>query len=231
RHNDAEHVRELLKTERADHAHALIVTEGVFSMDGDRAPLEQLVSIAAEHDAWVVVDDAHATGVINDGRGSFFAEGGANVVQIGTLSKAVGAYGGFVCASQPVIEFLHNRARTLIYATGLPPGTVAAAIASLDLIGRELDYVARPLQNALAFTREAGLPDAQSAIVPVVVGSADRALAASRILEDEGFLVVAIRPPTVAEGTARLRLTFTASHEASDIARLADLVRKKIMAP
>jgi 8-amino-7-oxononanoate synthase len=127
-----------------------------------------------------------------------------------------------------VIALMPNRARTLIYSTGLPPAIVAAAIAALDLIGREPDYAARPLAKAKAFTRRAGLPEAQSPIVPIIIGSAAAALAAGRRLEDEGFLAVAIRPPTVPEGTARLRLAFTAAHPDAEIERLADLVRERV---
>ena len=231
RHNDVRHVGALLDEHRARHPHALVVTEGVFSMDGDRAPLDELARIAHRTDAWLMVDDAHAIGVINEGRGSVIADGaGANVLQMGTLSKAVGAYGGYLCASRPVIDLIHNRARTFIYATGLPPATVASAIAALDLIAREPDYVARPLAKARAFTQRAGLPEAQSAIVPVVVGDANAAMKASSELENEGFLVVAIRPPTVPEGTARLRFTFTAAHPDAEVARLADFVHSNILA-
>ena len=226
RHNDVHDASALLEEHRARHPRALIVTEGVFSMDGDRAPLEDLAHIAQRADAWLMVDDAHAIGVINEGRGSVIADAAqANVLQIGTLSKAIGGYGGYLCASRAVIELIHNRARTLIYATGLPPATVAAAIAALDLITREADYVARPLAKARAFTQRVGLPDAQSAIVPVIVGAANATMEASRQLENEGLLVVAIRPPTVPDGTARLRITFTAAHPDAEVARLADFVR------
>jgi 8-amino-7-oxononanoate synthase len=217
-HNDTRNAEALLEAHRARHPHALVVTEGVFSMDGDRAPLDDLARIAARNDAWLMVDDAHATGVLNDGRGSIVAGGGDNLLQIGTLSKAFGAYGGFLCAPRSVVELIHNRARTLV---------VAAAVAALDLVGREPAYVGRPLANAKLFTQRAGLVEAQSAIVPVIVGDARAALAASRLLESEGFLVVAIRPPTVPEGTARLRLTFSAAHDAVNITRLADIVRTK----
>jgi len=230
RHNDVQHADALLAEHRARHPRALIVTEGVFSMDGDRARLDELANVARAADAWLMVDDAHAIGVINDGRGSVLSEAYVNLLQIGTLSKAIGGYGGFLCASQAVIDLIVNRARPLIYATGLPPATVAAAHAALELIAREPGYVALPLAKAKAFTRRAGLPEAESAIVPVVVGTATAALAASTLLENEGFLVVAIRPPTVPEGTARLRITFTASHADTDVARLADLVRTKILA-
>jgi 8-amino-7-oxononanoate synthase len=131
---------------------------------------------------------------------------------MGTLSKAVGAYGGYLCASAPAIDLIRNRARTLIYSTGLPPSCVAAAIAALDLIEREPDYAARPVQKAKAFTKAAGLPEAQSPIVPVIIGEEEATLAASRLLADEGYLAAAIRPPSVPAGTARLRLTFTAQH-------------------
>jgi len=231
RHNDVADARELLSTQRAGHDHALIVTDGVFSMDGDLAPLADLLSAANEHDAWLMSDDAHGLGVIGGGRGSSFA-GNVHIplpLQMGTLSKAVGAYGGYLCASAAVIDLMRNRARTLIYSTGLPPAIVAASIAALDLIEREPDYAARPVKKAKAFTRLVNLPEAQSPIVPVLVGDEQAALEASRLLADEGFLAVAIRPPTVPVGTARLRLTFTAQHPDDAIERLADIVRDRIM--
>src|SRR5215831_5741823 len=231
-HNDVSHARELLAAHRAGFDRALIVTDGVFSMDGDRAPLDELLSLAGEYDAWLMSDDAHGIGVIGGGYGSNFV-GNTHLeipLQMGTLSKATGSYGGYLCASAPVIDLMRNRARTLIYSTGLPPASVGAAIAALDLIEREPAYAALPVQKAKAFTRRAGLPDAQSPIVPVVIGDEEAALAASRVLEDEGFLVIAIRPPTVPVGTARLRLTFTAQHPDDAIGRLADIVRDKILA-
>jgi 8-amino-7-oxononanoate synthase len=232
RHNDVGHVADLLRAHRGRHARALVATDGVFSMDGDLAPLVELGRLARDYDAWLLSDDAHGIGVVGGGRGSTFAGAvPADVpLQMGTLSKAIGGYGGYLCASRPVIDLMANRARTLIYSTGLPPATVAAAIAALDLIARDPAYAARPLAKAKAFTRRAGLPEAQSPIVPIVLGSAQAALAASRRLEDEGFLVVAIRPPTVPEGTARLRLAFTAAHPDAEIERLADLVRERVHA-
>jgi 8-amino-7-oxononanoate synthase len=228
RHGDAAEVEALLDAHRHRHPRALIATDGVFSMDGDLAPLPQLSALAMRYDAWLMTDDAHGLGVIGAGRGSSFAFAAPVEVplQMGTLSKAIGGYGGYLCASDAVIDLIHNRARTFIYATGLPPAMVAAAIAALDLIEREPGYAALPLAKARAFTRLAGLPEAQSPIVPLIVGEADAALAASRRLEAEGFLVTAIRPPTVPAGTARLRFTFTAAHPDSEIERLAALVRK-----
>ena len=231
RHNDVAHTRELLAAHRTEHDHALIVTDGVFSMDGDLAPLGDLLALAKEHDAWLMSDDAHGLGVVGGGRGSSFA-GNTHIplpLQMGTLSKAVGAYGGYLCASGAAIDLIRNRARTLIYSTGLPPACVAASIAALDLIEREPGYAALPVQKAKAFTLAAGLPAAQSPIVPVIVGDEEKTLAASRMLADEGYLAAAIRPPSVPAGTARLRLTFTAQHPDEHIARLADIVRERIL--
>jgi 8-amino-7-oxononanoate synthase len=229
RHNDVGHAADLLRQHRGRHPRALIATDGVFSMDGDLAPLVELGRLARHHDAWLLSDDAHGIGVVGGGRGSTFAGAApADVpLQMGTLSKAIGGYGGYLCASRPVIDLMANRARSLIYSTGLPPATVAAAIAALDLIARDPDLAARPLAKAKAFTRRAGLAEAQSPIVPIVIGGAAAALAASRRLEEDGFLVVAIRPPTVPQGTARLRLAFTAGHPDAEIERLADLVRER----
>jgi 8-amino-7-oxononanoate synthase len=231
RHNDVAHARELLAAHRAEHNHALIVTDGVFSMDGDLAPLADLLALANEYDAWLMSDDAHGLGVVGGGGGSSFI-GNTHIpvpLQMGTLSKAIGAYGGYLCASTPVIKLMRNRARTLIYSTGLPPAIVAAAIAALDVIEREPGYAALPVAKAKAFTRATGLPEAQSPIVPVVIGDEQTTLDASRMLMDEGFLVVAIRPPTVPAGTARLRLTFTAQHPDDAVGRLAALVRDRVM--
>ncbi len=231
RHNDVGHVRALLAEHRAEHDHALIVTDGVFSMDGDLAPLADLLSVANEHDAWLMSDDAHGLGVVGGGRGSSFS-GNSHIpipLQMGTLSKAVGTYGGYLCASSAVIDLIRNRARTLIYSTGLPPAIVAAAIAALDLIERAPAYAALPVQKAKAFTRTAGLAEAQSPIVPVVIGEEQATLSASQLLAEHGFLAAAIRPPTVPAGSARLRLTFTAQHPDEEIARLAGLVRDKIL--
>jgi 8-amino-7-oxononanoate synthase len=231
RHNDVAHARALLAEHRTAHDHVLIVTDGVFSMDGDLAPLAELNVLATDYDAWLMSDDAHGLGVVGGGRGSSFV-GNSHIpipLQMGTLSKAIGAYGGYLCGSSAVIDLIHNRARTLIYSTGLPPSCVAAAIAALDLIGREPGYAALPVQKAKAFTKAAGLPEAQSPIVPVVIGEEEATLSASRLLADEGYLAAAIRPPTVPAGTARLRLTFTAQHPDDAIARLADIVRERIL--
>jgi 8-amino-7-oxononanoate synthase len=238
RHSDLSHLQALLDQHRARHGRALIAVDGVFSMDGDLAPIAGLAALAQRFDAWLMTDDAHGIGVVGDGRGSTFtASAMANGVraevplQMGTLSKAIGAYGGYLCASASVIELIHNRARSFIYSTGLPPAVVAAAIAALDLIEAAPATAALPLAKARAFTRQVGLPEAESPIVPLIIGDAEAALRASRLLEDEGFLVIAIRPPTVPAGTARLRFAFTAQHPDDEIERLADLVRDRVLTP
>jgi len=228
RHNDAADCAQLLRAHRGGAGNCLIATEGVFSMDGDRAPVAELAALAREFDAWLLVDDAHALGVINGGRGSGFNPDGTRIeidLAMGTLSKAVGSYGGYVAASQAVVDLLVNRARSLIFTTGLPPGVLAAADAALDLIETDAPLTARPLAHARAFTDALNLPAAQSAVVPLILGDERRALDASAALMEAGFIVTAIRPPTVPPGTSRLRFTFSAAHSEADVARLVDAVR------
>lgn len=227
RHNDAGHVAEMLDRERAAHRHCLIVTEGVFSMDGDLAPLAELAELAERHGAWLMTDDAHGLGVVGDGRGSAFAAGveGRVPLQMGTLSKAVGSYGGYLCASRVVCDLVRNRAASFVYSTGLPPGAVAAAAKALEIIANDRTRARRPTTLAARFTERLGLRRAQSPIVPLVLGSAERALEASAALAEQGFLVTAIRPPTVPPGTARLRFTFSAPHtevQVDDLARAVE---------
>jgi 8-amino-7-oxononanoate synthase len=232
RHNDVGHFEEVLRGERAAHRQCLVLTDGVFSMEGDLAPLGPLAALAAEHDAWLMIDDAHGLGVVGDGRGSSFAWSApiAIPLQMGTLSKAVGSYGGYLCTSRDVAELVRNRARSFVYSTGLPPGSVAAASRALDLIAADQELVRRPVARAREFTSALGLPPAASAIVSLVMGSASRALAASGALRDAGFLVAAIRPPTVPPGTSRLRVTFSAAHTAEQVAELAAAVRPLLAA-
>ena len=223
RHNDVAHAREILGRERARHAHALLVTETVYSMDGDVAPLAGLADLAKTFDAWLMTDDAHGLGVRDD-----LPRASADL-RMGTLSKALASYGGYVCASEPVINLIKTRARTLVYSTGLAPASAAAALAALDIVESDPALIQRPLARARAFTRACDLPLAQSAIVPIVLGDETTALDAQQLLEREGLLAIAIRPPTVPAGTARLRLAFTAQHSDDDIARLADIVRAQII--
>jgi 8-amino-7-oxononanoate synthase len=216
-HNSLEHCESLLGHHRASFERCLILTETVFSMEGDLGPIAELALIARSHDAWLMTDDAHGLGISPAREAD---------VQMGTLSKAAGSYGGYVCARREVIAYLENKARSLLFATGLPPATVAASSAALTIMKADDALVKQPLANARRFTTALGREPAQSPIVPVIVGEADRALAASAMLETHGYLVVAIRPPTVPPGTARLRFAFTAMHRAEDIAQAAALLKE-----
>lgn len=229
RHNDMADLAAKLEAHRPEAGAALIATDGVFSMDGDLAPLDQISDLARAHGAWLLVDDAHGLGVVGGGKGSAALFPTAQVdLAMGTFSKALGGYGAYVCASAPVVDLLKTRARTLVYTTGLPPANAAAALAALDVIAAEPELVAAPLAKARRFTRALNLPEATSAVAPIVMGEAGRTLAAARALEAQGFLAVAIRPPTVPEGTARLRIAFTAGHPDAEIDRLAAAVRPLI---
>jgi 8-amino-7-oxononanoate synthase len=226
RHNDLDDLAAQLAARRAAAGRALIATDGVFSMDGDLAPLGAISRLAGGHDAWLLVDDAHGLGVTGGGAGTATLFPDARIdLAMGTLSKALGGYGAYVCGSRPVIDLLKTRARTVVYSTGLPPASAAAAIAALEVIAAEPERVAAPLARARRFTVSLGLPDAQSAIVPIVLGEAETALAAAADLEAQGLLAVAIRPPTVPAGTARLRLAFSALHSEAQVDRLAAAVR------
>ncbi|WP_430911313.1 aminotransferase class I/II-fold pyridoxal phosphate-dependent enzyme [Methylobacterium sp. sgz302541] len=216
RHNDAADLARLLAEQRAGHAHAMILTERVFSMDGDVAPLADILALAEAHDAWTLVDDAHGLGVVEAGRRA--------PLEMGTLSKSLGSYGGYLCADRAVIDLLTSRARSFVYTTGLPPASAAAALEALTILEAEPERRARPLMLARRFTARLGLPEAESAVVPVLVGEAEAALALSAALEERGFLVVAIRPPTVPAGTARLRVAFSAAHSEAQVDGLAEAV-------
>lgn len=226
RHNDLKQLEERLSSSDQK-GQILIVTEGVFSMDGDLAPLGEISTLAETYGAWLMTDDAHGLGVLGQGRGSAALAPQARIdLQMGTLSKALASGGGYVCGSAATIDLIKTRARTIIYSTGLPPASAAAAIAALDIIEADPALTARPLEKARRFTQAANLPEATSPIVPVILGEATAALAAQAALEAEGFLVIAIRQPTVPVGAARLRIAFTAGHTDEDVDRLAAAVRK-----
>ena len=228
RHKDTGQLSGLLDEHRSAHRHCLVLTDGVFSMDGDRAPVDELLQICEVHDAWLMTDDAHGLGVIENGRGSGFINGRALPVplQMGTLSKAVGAYGGYLCTTRDVAELIRNRARSLHYTTGLPPGTLAAATAALELVATDKSLVNKPVARARRFAAQLDLEVPESPIVPIVLGDSRRTSRAAEALRERGFLVAAIRPPTVPEGTARLRLTFSAEHGEDEVDRLATAVNK-----
>ncbi len=219
-HNNLEHCRMLLESNRLEHHHCLILTETVFSMDGDRAPIQALSRIAHEFDSWLMTDDAHGLGVLPQAKSPAH-------IQMGTFSKACGSYGGYVCGSNTLIDYLKTSARSLIFSTGLPPATLAASLAALTIIATEPERVAKPLQNATRFTSLLGLDPASSAIVPVLLEENDKTLAASQLLEERGYIVAAIRPPTVPENTARLRFAFCSLHETADVEAIATIVKEQ----
>lgn len=210
----------------------LVVTESVFSMDGDRAPLADIVEIKARYGALLLVDEAHAVGVIGDhGRGLADRLGVTDKVdlQMGTLSKALGVSGGYICAAQQTIELLVNRARSFIYSTAPPPHIAATAAAAIDFLlspaGEE--RVRKLRANLQQFSEQMPgefllNPTPQSAIVPIMIGAEETALAASQWLSETGFFVPAIRYPTVAKGSARLRVTLSAAHTPEQIERLCE---------
>jgi 8-amino-7-oxononanoate synthase len=226
RHNDVEDLKRILQWARSaidSTKRILIVTESVFSMDGDCAPLRQIVELKEQFGAWLMVDEAHALGVLGPGRRGLAEELGiANQIEIqmGTLGKAVGSVGGFIAGSQTLIDHLINSARSFIFSTAPGPAAVASARTGIELIaskeGETLRAKLLKIISALAPSH-----DAKTAIIPIILGSEERALAAANKLKNEGFLVPAIRYPTVPRGKARLRVTLSAAHTPDQIAKLS----------
>jgi 8-amino-7-oxononanoate synthase len=210
-------------------ARLFIVTESVFSMDGDRAPLRDLIELKKYFNALLLLDEAHAIGVIGaNGRGLAAAENLSDDVdvQIGTLSKALGVSGGYICGSRNLIEWLINRARSFIFSTAPPPGLAAAALAAVDFISSaEGENRRRLLWRNIDTLRERLSLHSGSAIFPWIVGDEQAALELAMDLQAEGFFVPAIRYPTVAKGAARLRITVTAAHTAEQICSLCDAIK------
>ncbi|HEX3099325.1 MAG TPA: 8-amino-7-oxononanoate synthase [Usitatibacter sp.] len=207
----------------------VVATDAVFSMDGDVAPLPRLLDLCERHDAWLVVDDAHGIGVVGErGRGSLehFGIASPRIVYMATLGKALGGYGAFVAGSPDAIEWILQRARTYVFSTALPPMMAVAASAAVELIEHDRSLLARLRARIAEFRAacaEAAVPVTPSgtAIQPVIVGDAARAVEVSARLLERGFLVPAIRPPTVPRGTSRLRVSLGAAHERADVERLA----------
>jgi len=212
----------------------LIVTDGVFSMDGDIAPLPAMLDLSERHDAWLLVDDAHGFGVIGpEGRGSpaHFGLRSPRIVYVGTLGKAAGVAGAFVAGAEEMVETLLQRARTYIYTTAAPAMLAAAIETSLQII-REDEWRRERLRKLVAVLRrelrgsESALASSDTPIQPVVLGGNSEAVRASAALRERGILVPAIRPPTVPEGTARLRISLSAAHSGDDVLRLAAALRE-----
>ena len=232
RHNDLDHLEELLA--RHGDGPKLIVTESVFSMDGDRADLSRLAAIAKAHDAFLYLDEAHATGVLGPHGAGLSREvpGGADLV-MGTFSKAMGCFGAYVAGSQRLIDYLVSTCGGFLFSTAPPPAMLGAIDAALDLVPgmdserqRLADHAAH-LRNRLA---EASLDTGASStqIVPLIVGEEGAALALSQALAADGLQASAIRPPTVPQGTSRLRIALHASHSREDVDRLADALLRRL---
>lgn len=228
RHNDAAHLCQVLsglRTQARGARRVLVVTESVFSMDGDVAPLADIAATTSEHGGWLMVDEAHAAGVFGPCGAGVVAELGLTdqvAVQMGTLGKALGSFGAYVAGSRALVDHLINRARSFIFTTGLPPSAAAAAEAALAILAREPELglgLRRRARDLGLRLRHAGLAVANldSQILPILIGGARETVAAAEALLGRGYYVAAIRPPTVAEGTSRLRLSLMATHEEAQI--------------
>jgi 8-amino-7-oxononanoate synthase len=230
-HNDPDHLRDLLARTPAK-GKRLVVTESVFSMDGDLAPLADLAAVCDEAGAMLMVDEAHATGVHGPGGAGLVRQLALEPlvnVSMATLSKALGGYGGFVACSPALREWLVNRGRAFVYTTALPPATVAAASAALDVLAERPDAGAELLRRAGAFRRRlraAGLDTgrSESQIVPVLAGDTAKAMALAAALRSAGILAVAIRPPTVPAGSARIRCSVTLGHSEEMLSEAAETI-------
>jgi 8-amino-7-oxononanoate synthase len=219
-HNDLAHAEALLKANRAQHRHCLLLSESIFSMDGDAAPLPELAALAQTHDAWLMIDHAHDLYLPQA------AWPHENIIHMGTLSKSLGTYGGYVCGSQLLVGFLKTSARSFMFSTALPPAVVASAQVALALATQEPQRAQQALSMANLFCKKLGLAQTASAIVPLLVGENARALWLSQALELRGFYVPAIRPPTVPPGTARLRFSFSALHTPQQVEALVAALKE-----
>ena len=231
-HADTDHLDNLLAKAQGN---KLIVTDGVFSMDGDTAPLQALSAAAKKHSAWLMVDDAHGLGVLGEHGGGILEQTGLKQddvqVLVGTLGKAFGTFGAFVAGSEELIETLVQKARTYIYTTALPPAIAEATRASLKIIQTESWRREKLRHLTERFRSGAGqlslpLMVSSSPIQPLLIGQSEQAVAASNALYNQGFLVSAIRPPTVPVGAARLRITFSTLHEEHQVDQLLDALAK-----
>ena len=239
RHKDAAHCEQLLQEIADEPGHKLVITDGVFSMDGDIGPVDKLAAPAEKYGAIMMVDDAHASGVLGrNGRGSIdhFGMHGRVDVQVGTLSKAIGALGGYVCGSRDLIDYLYHRARPFLFSTSHPPSVAATCIAAFDILETEPERIERLWQNTRYFQgelRQAGFniggvntPETETPITPVIVGEGRAAMEFSRALFDEGVLGTGIAFPTVPEGKARIRLILTSEHTRAQLDRALETLTR-----
>jgi glycine C-acetyltransferase len=235
RHKDVDHCEELLQELATQPGRKLIITDGVFSMDGDIGPVDKLAVLAEKYGAIMMVDDAHASGVLGrNGRGSVdhFAVHGKVDVQVGTLSKAIGAVGGYVCGSKDLIEYLYHRARPFLFSTSHPPSVAATCIAAFDLLEKEPERILRLWTNTRYFQGELkrigfniggiNTPATETPITPIIVGEGRKAMEFSRALFDDGVMATGIAFPTVPEGKARIRLILTSEHTRAQLDKALD---------
>ena len=228
KHKDVEHAEYILKNYKS--AYKMIITDGVFSMDGDIAPLDRLYELSKEYNALLMVDDAHATGVIGNGRGTAHHFGLTDVdVQLGTLSKALGSVGGYVAGRKELIEYLVNYSRSFIFSTALSPADIGAALEALTIVKNEPLVVEQLNENTAYMANKLqsmGIEcDDETPIFPIIVGDNERALSLAYELELRGIIITAIRPPTVPVGESRLRMTVTAAHSQEQLDYVANTLR------
>ena len=229
-HKDVQ-VLEPLLAESKHYGMRFIITDGVFSMDGDIAPLPELLELAERYDALLIVDDAHATGVIGEGRGTahhFHCES-PRIITTGTMSKALGSIGGYVCGSQTVIDYIINHSRPFIFATALSPADIGASLGALEVLSEE-PSVYQNLRSNTEYMHKAlqslGIPSTDDTpIFPIIIGSNEDTLKASHLCEQEGIILSGIRPPTVPINTGRLRLTVTAAHTEEELQRVIQVLQ------
>ena len=239
RHKDVAHAEELLKEVANEPGRKLLITDGVFSMDGDIGPVDKLCDLAEKYGAIMMVDDAHASGVLGrNGRGSVdhFGCHGRVDVQVGTLSKAIGALGGYVCGSRDLIDFLYHRARPFLFSTSHPPSVTATCIAAFDLLEQEPERIDRLWDNTRYFKAELGrlgfniggitTPASETPITPIIVGDGRRTMEFSKALFDAGVMATGIAFPTVPEGKARIRTIMTSEHTRAQIDNALDVLDK-----
>lgn len=232
KHKDVEHAEYILKNYKS--AYKMIITDGVFSMDGDIAPLDKLYKLSKEYNALLMVDDAHATGVIGNGRGTAHHFGLTDVdVQLGTLSKALGSVGGYVAGRKELIEYLINYSRSFIFSTALSPADIGAALEALRIVHDEPSVVDTLRENTVYMAHKLQAMDIdcddETPIFPIVVGENDRALTLARELEERGIIITAIRPPTVPVGESRLRMTVTAAHSKEQLDYVAQTLHELLV--
>jgi glycine C-acetyltransferase len=239
RHKDLAHAEEQLASVKDQPGHKLLITDGVFSMDGDIGPLPGLCDLAEKYGAIMMVDDAHASGVLGrNGRGTVdhFQVHGRVDVQVGTLSKAIGALGGYVCGARDLIDFLYHRARPFLFSTSHPPSVAATCIAAFDVLEQEPERIEKLWQNTRFFKQELSLlgyniggkntPASETPITPIIIGEGRATMEFSKALFEEGVMGTGLAFPTVPEGKARVRAIVTAAHTTDELTQALDVLKR-----